>query len=417
MAATGPPWAPELRYLTADEPPIPLSFKSTPEDFVVDEELSFEASGTGEHLLVRVEKRGLATTDLVRRMSEQLDVEAREIGWAGRKDARAVTRQWLSIPARAEERLSEIESEGVRVLDRVRNDRKLRLGALAGNRFELRLRGIAREDRERVERSLETLGRRGVPNYFGAQRFGRHGFGFELGRALVRGEWREHLSLWTSGRHGPCTPALERLHALIEEGRPSQLRGAKELAGDLPREYVSLAHQLSRRRGDWRSALRAVDRRTLEFHVSSYQSFLFNRVLARRVETFDRPQLGDIVVRHPGKGHFEYGANEDPSELARRAEVGEISPTGPLPGARCSLAGGAMGELEREILAEEEALPHAFAGRDPGQGAPGERRSLRAMPRALCWEWRDEDLHLVFGLPPGSFATTLIEELAKGAGD
>ncbi|MFT7670903.1 MAG: tRNA pseudouridine13 synthase, partial [Planctomycetota bacterium] len=193
----------------------------------------------------------------------------------------------------------------------------------------------------------------------------------------------------------------------------SQLRSVKHLVPDLPREFCALAKQISRRAGNWESALRAMDRKTLRFHLTSFQSRLFNRVLAARIESFDRPGLGDLAQVHPARSFFEVTAEEDLAEVERRARDGEISPTGPMFGSRAPLAIGTPGEIELEALKAEGISPEIFSKRVPSVELAGERRSLRARISDLLFRWEDGVLQLNFSLPPGSYATTLIAELSK----
>ncbi|WP_157463536.1 tRNA pseudouridine(13) synthase TruD, partial [Deinococcus pimensis] len=143
-------WA-DLAPLT-DSPGTGGTLRATPEDFVVDEVPAYPLSGEGEHLFVRVEKRGHTTAHVVRELARQLGFDERKVGVAGLKDRHAVTTQWLSLPPRAEGRLGEFELEGVRVLDVTRHGNKLGMGHLRGNRFRVRVRGApgAAEEARRV---------------------------------------------------------------------------------------------------------------------------------------------------------------------------------------------------------------------------------------------------------------------------
>lgn len=175
------------RSLTG-RPPLVFSLKAEPEDFVVDEVPAYAPSGEGDHLFVRFEKRGLDTDEAVRRLARALEVDAREAGVAGRKDRHAVTRQWASFAGADPARAEGLALDGVRVLACVPHRHKLRTGHLRGNRFEVRLRGAEASALERVREDLEALAARGVPNYYGEQRFGRDGQNLPAARAwLVEG--------------------------------------------------------------------------------------------------------------------------------------------------------------------------------------------------------------------------------------
>ncbi|PDO84231.1 tRNA pseudouridine(13) synthase TruD [Kosakonia pseudosacchari] len=146
--------------------------KANPEDFVVVEDLGFEPDGEGEHILVRIVKNGCNTRFVADALAKFLKIHAREVSFAGQKDKHAVTEQWLCarVPGNAMPDLSAFQLEGCKVLEYARHKRKLRLGALKGNAFTLVLREIS--DRADVEARLQAIAQKGVPNYFGAQRFG-----------------------------------------------------------------------------------------------------------------------------------------------------------------------------------------------------------------------------------------------------
>ncbi|WP_437890380.1 tRNA pseudouridine(13) synthase TruD [Phytobacter sp. V91] len=149
--------------------------KAEPQDFVVTEDLGFEPDGEGEHILVRILKTGCNTRFVADALAKFLKIPAREVSFAGQKDKHAVTEQWLCarVPGKELPDLSHFQLEGCKVLEYARHKRKLRLGALKGNAFTLVLRGISHRDD--VEARLLAINEQGVPNYFGAQRFGLGG--------------------------------------------------------------------------------------------------------------------------------------------------------------------------------------------------------------------------------------------------
>ncbi|HHR5901301.1 TPA: tRNA pseudouridine(13) synthase TruD [Providencia alcalifaciens] len=156
----------------------PLSsgtLKSIPEDFVVKEDLGFELDGEGEHVMVRVEKTGCNTLYVAEQLAKFAKISARAVSYAGLKDRHAVTEQWfcLQMPGKDTPDFSAWQLEGCRVLAVTRQKRKLRIGSLKGNQFEITLRDITNADD--VEQRLQKVAKLGVPNYFGEQRFGRDG--------------------------------------------------------------------------------------------------------------------------------------------------------------------------------------------------------------------------------------------------
>ena len=146
--------------------------KANPEDFLVVEDLGFEPDGEGEHILVRILKNGCNTRFVADALAKFLKIHAREVSFAGQKDKHAVTEQWLCarVPGKEMPDLTQFQLEGCQVLEYARHKRKLRLGALKGNQFTLVLREV--KGRDDVEARLQAIVERGVPNYFGAQRFG-----------------------------------------------------------------------------------------------------------------------------------------------------------------------------------------------------------------------------------------------------
>lgn len=167
-----PDWPPAL-----GEPVARGVLRSVPEDFVVEERLPFEPEGEGEHVFLYLEKRELTTPELAGSLSSLSGAHPRDIGYCGMKDRNALTRQWFSVgmAGRPEPDWQALEAGGqVRVLSATRHRRKLRRGVHRANRFQLRLRDLSGE-RAVIEARLALLRARGVPNYFGGQRFGREG--------------------------------------------------------------------------------------------------------------------------------------------------------------------------------------------------------------------------------------------------
>jgi tRNA pseudouridine13 synthase len=176
-----------MRLVTSALPGTGGLMKAAPEDFVVEELPAYAPSGEGPHTFVEIEKRALTTDDAIRRICEALGVQRNDAGSAGMKDRQAIARQWISLPGVDPARVLALSLEGIRVLSAARHQNKLRTGHLRGNRFSLTLRGTE-GGAERARAVLEALGRTGLPNYYGAQRFGARGDNATQGRALARGE-------------------------------------------------------------------------------------------------------------------------------------------------------------------------------------------------------------------------------------
>jgi tRNA pseudouridine13 synthase len=165
--------------------------RADPQDFLVEEELGFAPAGAGPHVLVKVRKVNANTQWVAQELARFAGCRPADVGYAGLKDRRAVAIQWLSVP-RPRQPLDWREARGAdyQVLEAHEHNRKLPRGALAGNRFAIRLRPTevsAAELAARLAPRLEVIAQRGVPNYFGPQRFGRRGANLErLGEDLRR---------------------------------------------------------------------------------------------------------------------------------------------------------------------------------------------------------------------------------------
>jgi tRNA pseudouridine13 synthase len=321
--------------------------KVVPEDFEVEELPSYPPSGEGEHLFLWIEKRGLTTQEAVGRLARALGVTVDDCGYAGLKDRQAVTRQLISVPARAEPRLSDV-SQGaslpLQVLWAKRHGHKLRTGHLQGNRFRVRLRTV--RDRAAAEAVVAALKKRGVPNYFGDQRFGRADDNAQKGKALLLGQRLE----------------------------------------------------------------RAPSRFQRKLFLSAYQSLLFNRALARRLEsgTFARALEGDVLRRADSGGLF---VCTDPLVDQPRVDRFEVSPSGPLFGPKMRVAEREVARGEQALLEEEGISVETFRhGRGETEGG---RRAFRLQLQGCALTPEGEDLWLSFELPRGSYATVVLREICK----
>lgn len=164
-------------------------FRVAPEDFFVEELPAFAPSGEGEHLLLTIEKRGLNTAFVAKRLAQWAGIAEMGVGYAGLKDRHAVTRQRFSVhlPKKVSPDVAALDGDDLKVLEQHWHQRKLPRGALAGNRFAIVLREVV-GDREAIEHRLEQIRASGVPNYFGEQRFGREAANIDAARRMFAGE-------------------------------------------------------------------------------------------------------------------------------------------------------------------------------------------------------------------------------------
>lgn len=176
---------PPLAYLYG-EPTCRANLRSMPEDFIVEEELSFTPTGAGEHLFLQVEKIGQNTQYVAKQIAEAAGIKSRLVSYAGLKDRHAVTRQWFCLPVPIKQELDyqHWQIEGVRILQTVRHQRRLKIGSIKQNHFRLRLRQVS--DVAALTARLGLIAA-GVPNYYGEQRFGRDGGNLQLAQQLFSG--------------------------------------------------------------------------------------------------------------------------------------------------------------------------------------------------------------------------------------
>ncbi|MEJ6000410.1 tRNA pseudouridine(13) synthase TruD [Paucibacter soli] len=167
------------------------TLKHLNEDFIVTELPLQQPSGAGEHIWVEIEKNGANTAFVAQQLAEAAGVQEWDVGYAGLKDRYAITRQWFSIyrPKGETPDLTQLQHPEFKILGQSRHVKKLRPGDLQGNRFRIVLREVS-GDRAAIEANLKAVAAHGVPNYFGAQRFGFEGANVEQGRAMLAREIR-----------------------------------------------------------------------------------------------------------------------------------------------------------------------------------------------------------------------------------
>ncbi len=355
LAAAGPP---------GDLPTAVL--RRSPADFVVEELPAYAPSGRGEHVFVTFRKTGRTTPDAVRAIALALGADPGSTGFAGMKDRHAITTQTASIqlplardPAPL---LEQAELPGIEILAVARHDNKLKPGHLLGNRFRIALRGIAPAALPLAERRLAEIGRAGMPNAFGPQRFGRNGDNPE--RALA----------WLAGR----------------ERGPRDRREQRLLFSALQSRWFN--EVLARREADgtWSTVL-----------------------------------PGDLAKKRDTGGLFLVPL-EGPeiADAEARAAALAISATGPMFGRKMRWPEGAPGALELEVLTAAIGDPRrldAFAHAGEGTRRPlrlevdglevsaaGEPAVGAGAPQPAVDPGAEQGIVVSFVLPKGGYATTVL---------
>ncbi|MFN0196897.1 MAG: tRNA pseudouridine(13) synthase TruD [Planctomycetaceae bacterium] len=372
MTEPQPEFAPPARfvadwpYLTGDIPGIDGTLKQRPEDFIVEEIPLYPFSGEGEHLLLWIEKRDVAAEQLTRHLARVLSVSPRDIGVAGLKDRRAVTRQWISVPAKCEAQLDEIATENISLLDSTRHRNKLRSGHLKGNRFNIVVRDAHADALSSAIAFCESARRLGIPNYYGEQRMGHDQQTLKTGFSLLRGELQPR---------------------------------------DLPPSRRAFLLRMS---------------------LSAVQSQLFNEVLADRLRDglIHTVIPGDVMQVTESGGLFVAGIDRQESDAdtvpstpdivteQQRYDRREIVPTGPIFGPKMKHPSGQPAEQEQRVLERYGLERDHFLLYD--RLTSGTRRPLLVFPEEMHAEATDGGVRIRFDLPSGSYATVVLRELMKG---
>ncbi len=345
--------APTLPRTCDDLPATGGRLKAEPEDFVVHEIPAYDPCGEGEHLYLWVEKNDVPGDVAARRIARAYGVGAGSVGSAGNKDRRAVTRQWFSVQVRPGGATLPDLGDGIRIIGTSRHGNKLKTGHLRGNNFTVRIRDTALPPGEAAKAAramLDRLATRGMPNFYGPQRFGRDGDTANWGWAIFRGD------------------------------------------GDRLPDHV--------RR----------DRRMHRLALSALQSVLYNRYLVLRHGRglMGRAIDGDVLKKADTGGLFVAEAGSLATEQ-ERMDRGEIVHAGPIFGAKLFASSGEARRLEIEVLEASEMDPGDFTRH--ASLMPGTRRPDLVRPSGNSVEETGDGIVLRFSLPSGVYATVLLGEV------
>jgi len=393
-------------YLTSDILGVGGVIKETPEDFVVTEIPAYEPSGSGEHLYLTIEKRGITTLEAIRRVAQELKISEKEIGYAGMKDAVGVTRQRISLLKIKAEDVAGRDLNGVKVLDAVRHGNKLKIGHLKGNRFRIVVRGVFANSYNSVSSIMGVLITHGVPNWFGYQRYGIQGNSHLIGYAMLQKDWQAAVDSLIGTSHSIMDDDWKSAINSYKQGRylvafrqmPKHCRSER----DILQRLISKPDQ-------YEKAFSAVHPRLKKLYLAAYQSSLFDKVVNLRLAELDQIWQGDLAWKHLNGSCFMV---EDIAVDSERAAQFEISATGPMFGCRMKQPAGRQLLLEQQVLADANIAHDAF---DLGGGlsVEGERRPLRVPLGEPVFQFEGDALILEFTLPKGCFATSVVREFTK----
>ncbi len=350
--------------------PLGATFKQAPEDFIVEEHIPFSLTGEGEHCWLYIKKRLLNTDDVAQKLAKFAGVKSLAIGYAGLKDKYALTSQWFSVqlPGRESPDWSQLESDQLQVLASTRHSRKLQRGALSHNCFSIRLRDVsALEDGvdcfALLDQRCKEISISGVPNYFGRQRFGR---------------------------------GLNNLNAAIEMFAGTE-RGHKAAPG---------SGSGGKTRHSSRGRTKRISRHQRSLYLSSARSWIFNHILSLRVEqgTWNQRLPGDVFMLDAKSGCF---IDDGDTLLDTRLQHFEIHPTAVLWGDGDTMSIADCRQLEQFVV---DHFPEFRDGLIAAR-VEAKRRALRLRVVNLDGRQQGDDYLLDFQLPPGTYATVVLDEL------
>jgi tRNA pseudouridine13 synthase len=351
------------RFYSLDHASIDFHFKQTPRDFVVEEIPLYDFSGEGEHLILFVRKKNLTTNEMLGVFARYLGIKNREIGYAGLKDKHAMTKQYISLHKKHEEMLENFTHESIKIVSKTYHNNKIRIGHLRGNRFFIKLKKVNPTNAQKIDEALKNIAKFGMPNFFGYQRFGNDGDNHILGEKIAKGEAKER------------NPRVKKL---------------------LINAYQSHLFNL------WLSRRLEINRLVNNFEASEIESVLnMPNDEVQKLKAQKHPfklMSGDIMEHYPYGRLFDFEATE---EDFRRFNEKDISVTGLLCGKKVKISSGIARGIEKDF--------------DDEINADGARRYAWVFPQDIEGRFKQEEAQyeMNFSLPKGSYATVLLEEVAK----
>lgn len=411
-----------MAYLTASRG-IGGRIRRRVEDFVVNEVYADRFTSEGRYQLVKVTKTDMETHHMVRDLSRRLQISQRRISWAGTKDKRAVTTQRMSIDSI---RLAEPVSFGTVVAEPIgRSDSPISLGDLDGNDFVITVRAVE-GPQNKVTSAVggiveETCNARGLPNFFGIQRFGSiRPVNHIVGRALVDGDLERAVMTYIAKPFLDEPDDVKAVRQSVAETYDFK-EALKRMPVRLRYERAMLNH-LAKYPNDFDGALGVLSTNLQKLFVHAFQSYLFNRMLSSRLERgfplavgFD----GDRVWA-PDRERVRTVVPKNEHEVNQSLTAGTASVQMPVPGYDTELSDGAIGQIERDVLASAGVDLNAFRIEScPRLASKGVMRNV-LLPADIRFDVAPDELsedrvkvELRFFLPKGGYATTVLREVMK----
>ena len=408
-------------YVTSQEG-IGGSIRNQYEDFYVEEIPEIIPTGEGPNVWVWIEKIGRTTLDVVLDIARDLHIDRKRMGFAGMKDKKALTRQWICIANMdSEEQFRQIENLDIYKTDFLkitRGRKKLRMGQLKGNKFRILIRDLddIEKSAEVANEVLNELEVTGVPNYFGWQRFGRPRTNTHLvGEALIHNDLAEAVRRYVGNPSEDESLENQKARQAYDDG---DLEKSLELMGKGMRYEKMIVRQLIKdsKKGElddkaYMNAIHALPKPLQRMFVHAYQSYLFNDVVSRRVEMGINKYIeGDIIIDNDEN----IVRDKTSDEYQEMIDNFEVNPTVPLFGTKVPFAGGEVGEMEKSVLESYGLEKSDFeVPKMPRLGSHGLRRALRFQIWDASAKATDEGVLAEFSINKGSYATAVLREVMK----
>lgn len=411
-------------YITSQKG-IEGRIRAKDEDFYVEEIPESEPSGNGQNTWFFIEKTGRDTLDVVLDVAKELHIDRKRMGFAGMKDKRAVTRQWLCVANAEVEDIEKLEDKlyRVKILKIMQNEKKLRIGQLIGNKFKLLIRDTENHeaDVQTANEVLAELARKGVPNYYGWQRFGKKRSNTHMvGKLLLENDLKKVIDAYIGNPYPEEPEHIKEARYLYDEGRleealesmPRGMRYEKMMIKTLLREMKKKKIDDIYSLGDdsYKRVIGSLPKPLQRMFVHAYQSYLFNKAVSERTKLgIDKYIEGDIIVDNE-----EHLVHEIGDDIHERIKNFEVHPTSPLFGTKVPLAGGKLGKMEQKILDDEGVTPEDFkVPKMPKLGSHGLRRAVRFKIWDVTARATDEGILAEFSIPKGCYATAVLREIMK----
>jgi len=388
--------------------------------------------GEGKYLICLLVKRNWDNLLVIREIARKLGLPYKNVHIAGIKDAKAVTAQHISIEGAIPEDIAKVKIEDVILAPLRFSNLKISAFHLYGNKFTITIRDISHtitETQKRIEKTLaelEAFG--GIPNFYGHQRFGTiRPITHLVGREIVKGNFEKAAMIYLAKNYD-----LEHEKARETRKRLMETHDFEWALRNFPRhlkyEILMLKH-LVKNSNDYVGAFRKLPLQLRRMFTQAYQSYLFNRFLGERIRReipFNEPQIGDYVVYVDQKGlptqYAKRVESQNLEEMQKAVKEGKMRIAIPLVGYKQPTSSGIQGEIEEEILREEDVKPEDFNVKNMREAsAKGELRAALTPLIDFSYEKPCKDSNnplkkmfkCSFTLQRGSYATVFLRELMK----